>query len=152
MELSTQEVINIAGSLAAIKSDVSHISESITELKKIVSLEPGSPLRDSMTLLIGEQMREQKKICGREMGDVAEKIANEKIEKHIETYHKSGRRISEAPRPRSNWAKEFFAAARPALPWVIAALGLGGGGTIIATQNTTQPAAQIAPAENKSGE
>lgn len=78
--------------IAETKVQYEFIAKSLEELKILVSLKPNTPLRDSVSLLVTEQIKEQHKSCCHGMTSVAENA----VSNHVGTYH-SKRRDSVAP-------------------------------------------------------
>lgn len=95
-----------SATIAEVKTQYNYIVKSLDELKEIVSLRPGTPLRDSVSLLVIDQIKEQRGSCGMDMTAVAITAVSE----HVKEYHTKNR-DSSAPGKQaiiSDVAKERF--------------------------------------------
>jgi hypothetical protein len=126
---NTSDSTKIAVSLAHIEEQMKSIAESVSEIKKNITLGEGSTLRDSVQREIGKANREQHKACGIEMKLVADSSVSIAVNEHLEKYHKKTS-IAAQKANGFNWATlqpvALFLVKR-VLPLILAGgLGIGG--------------------------
>lgn len=93
-----------SATIAEIKVQYSFIVESLREIKDALTLREGTPLRDSMTVLVDRQIREKEQICATHM----QQLTDHAILAHEQSAH-ARRRNSTPPEPKgviSDVAKE----------------------------------------------
>lgn len=127
--------------LAVLKTELPQIRESLGKIEKNLTLAEGeSTLRDSVIVLVGKQMKDQREACCVDMDNAAKKL----IDAHEKEFHK---RTSTAPRQATNW-NGFLDAFGPFLiRWMLPLLAAAGSGVGIKTliDSNETPPAQTAP-------
>lgn len=134
--------------LIAFKAEVPHIKDSLDSINKNLTFAEGqSPLRDSVSLLVKNEVAGQQDTCAKNIESVATNVAKSVLDAHEKDLHK---RTSNMPKQPMNW-ESFFKGltgfATKILPWLII---IGGGGAITVdklSSDVKEPAAITAPAE-----
>lgn len=91
-----------SATIAEIKVQYSFIVESLREIKDALTLREGTPLRDSMTVLVDRQIREKEQICATHM----QQLTDHAILAHEKSAH-AQRRHSTPPEPKAIMAERF---------------------------------------------
>jgi hypothetical protein len=123
MDLDPAKVIE---ALSRIETQYKAITETLTDIKQNLTLGEVSTLRDSVKVLVGNEMKEQHRQCGNDMRTVAESAANIAVSEHVKAYHK---RDSKSP-ASGGFSWDFIKPALLFLVKRVLPLILAGGATI----------------------
>lgn len=142
------QVQSLSKEVVTFTAELPYIKSALGDLKENLTLGEGkSQLRDSVTLMIRDEIVDQEDKCVKNMRVTASDVAESKIKEHETAFHMN-RKTSKPP--PSNAVRIDVANLKPMIKWFIIAI-LGGGATFGGYQfgqnNTTQPAAKTAPAE-----
>lgn len=144
----------IITSLARIEAQNESMSETLSEIKKNLTMGDGSTLRDSVNREIANRMKEQKRDCGRDVLSVATAVTGDAIREHEKDFHRKRDSVAPAKSAGFSWSKLAPVASflfRRVLPVVVAG-GLSIGGYEILKPSKTavesQPVSDIDKGEN----
>lgn len=144
----------IITSLARIEAQNESMSETLSEIKKNLTMGDGSTLRDSVNREIMHSMKEQKKECGRDVVAVANSVADEAIRAHEKDFHRKRDSVAPVKSAGFSWSKWAPVASflfKRVLPVVVAG-GLSIGGYEILKPSKTavesQPVSDIDKGDN----